>query len=136
MSLEVNLEKMERFAARIWRKHNKEDPISQLSFTEYDYLKVIQMAPAPLRLTDLATELGVSKPSATNMVKRLERKDLVSRIPCAEDGRAQRLIPTENALHHLQSEAVIYREMAEEMAKKLSVEEAAFLNVLLTKAMK
>lgn len=136
MTLEVNLEKLERLAARIWREHNKEDPISQLSFTEYDYLKVIQVAKEPIRLTDLASELGVSKPSASNMVKRLERKELVTRIPCPEDGRAQRLIPTENALYHLKSEAVVYGEMASEIADKLSTEEAAFLDILLTKALK
>ncbi len=136
MSLEVNLEKLERFAAKIWRMHNKEDPLSQLSFNEYDYLKVIQLSPEPIRMTDLAAELEVTKPSVSTMTKRLERKGLVARIPCPEDGRAQRLVLTEQAQHHLGTEAVVYGAMAKQLGEKLSEEETAFLNVLLNKALK
>ncbi len=67
--LEKNLEKMERFAAKVWRKYGKEDPLAQLSFNEYDYLKVIQNSPQAIRLTDLAIALEVTKPSASNMIK-------------------------------------------------------------------
>ncbi|QSA19761.1 MarR family transcriptional regulator, partial [Vibrio furnissii] len=42
---------MERFTSKVWRKYSKEDPIAQLSFNEYDYLKVIQGAQEAIRLT-------------------------------------------------------------------------------------
>ncbi len=58
MSLGIQLEKLERFTAKVWRKYSKEDPIAQLSFNEYDYLKVIQGAQEAIRLTDLAAETG------------------------------------------------------------------------------
>lgn len=42
----------------------------------------------PARLTVLAAEEGVSQPSMTQLVQRLEKQGLVSRVRCPEDGRA------------------------------------------------
>ncbi|OON77266.1 MarR family winged helix-turn-helix transcriptional regulator [Streptomyces tsukubensis] len=42
----------------------------------------------PTRLTVLATEEGVSQPSMTQLVQRLERLGLVTRVRCPDDGRA------------------------------------------------
>lgn len=134
--LTENLEKIERFAAKIWRVHSKEDPIGQLSFNEYDYLKVIQLAPEPIRLTDLAQEMEVTKPSATNMVKRLERKGLVERKVCVEDARSKRVALTDQATLGLKEESKVYGIMSKGIEKKLSKEEAFQLNQLLSKALK
>ncbi|WP_394247745.1 MarR family winged helix-turn-helix transcriptional regulator [Vibrio profundi] len=134
--LTENLEKIERFAAKIWRVHSKEDPIGQLSFNEYDYLKVIQSAPEPIRLTDLAQEMEVTKPSATNMVKRLERKGLVERKVCIEDARSKRVALTAQATLGLKEESKVYGIMSKGIEKKLSKEEAFQLNQLLSKALK
>ncbi|RZR10643.1 MarR family transcriptional regulator [Vibrio vulnificus] len=135
MILSTHLEKMERFAAKVWRKHSKDDPILQLSFSEYDYLKVIQNAQEPIRITDLALEMEVSKPSATNMVTRLERKGLVSRAHCLHDARVKRVALTEKALHYLAQEAMVYRILAEQVAGQLSDEEQQQLVSLLSKAL-
>ncbi|USD59916.1 MarR family transcriptional regulator [Vibrio sp. SCSIO 43140] len=136
MSIEVNLEKMERLTAKVWRSYCKEDPLSHLSFNEYDYLKTVQASLEPIRLTDLAKELEVSKPSATNMVKRLEKKGLVERLPCPEDARAKRVILTEKARIPLASETEIYGAVAEKLKVNLSQSEFASLNQLLTKALR
>lgn len=130
-----NLEKIERFAAKIWRVHSKEDPIAQLSFNEYDYLKVIQFASEPMRLTDLAQEMEVTKPSVTNMVQRLERKGLVQRKTCVEDARSKRVALTEKAVIGLEDESRVYGIMAQGLEKKLSKEETAQLSLLLSKAL-
>ncbi|MGR5093429.1 MarR family winged helix-turn-helix transcriptional regulator [Vibrio maritimus] len=135
MSIEVNLEKMERLTAKVWRSYCKEDPLSHLSFNEYDYLKTVQASLEPIRLTDLAKELEVSKPSATNMVKRLEKKGLVERLPCPEDARAKRVILTEKARIPLASETEIYGAVAEKLKVNLSESEFTSLNQLLTKAL-
>ncbi|MBW3694211.1 MarR family transcriptional regulator [Vibrio sp. T187] len=134
--LAKNLEKIERFASKIWRVHSKEDPIGQLSFNEYDYLKVIQSAPEPIRLTDLAKEMEVTKPSATNMVQRLERKGLVERKACVEDARAKRVALTEKAELGLEEESRVYGIMAQGIEKRLSKDEVQQLNLLLNKALK
>ncbi|USD41653.1 MarR family transcriptional regulator [Vibrio sp. SCSIO 43135] len=136
MALESNLEKLERFSSKVWRKYSKEDPLCHLSFNEYDYLKVVQCAPEPIRLTDLASEMEVSKPSASNMVKRLERKGLVARIDCEQDARSKRFVLTKTALEHLSYETKVYQIIAEKVSKGLESAEVEQLNTLLNKVLK
>jgi DNA-binding MarR family transcriptional regulator len=136
MSIEVNLERLERLTAKVWRSYSKEDPLSHLSFNEYDYLKTVQAFEEPIRLTDLARELEVSKPSATNMVKRLEKKGLVERLACPEDARAKRVVLTEKARIPLASELEIYSVVADKLKVNLTDSEFTSLNHLLTKALK
>ena len=134
--LNQNLEKIERFASKIWRTQVNEDPICQLSFNEYDYLKVIQSSPEPIRLTDLAIEMQVTKPSATTMVQRLERKGLVERKASLEDARSKLVVLTSKAEFGLEEESKIYQVMAQILESRLSEQESQQLNLLLNKALK
>ncbi len=134
--LNQNLEKIERFASKIWRTQVNEDPICQLSFNEYDYLKVIQASPEPIRLTDLAIEMQVTKPSATTMVQRLERKGLVERKASLEDARSKLVVLTSKAEVGLEEESKIYQVMAQILESRLSEQESHQLNLLLNKALK
>ncbi|MEZ8720778.1 MarR family winged helix-turn-helix transcriptional regulator [Vibrio pomeroyi] len=134
--LNQNLEKIERFASKIWRTQVNEDPICQLSFNEYDYLKVIQASPDPIRLTDLAIEMQVTKPSATTMVQRLERKGLVERKASLEDARSKLVVLTNKAELGLEEESKIYQVMAQILESRLSEQESKQLNLLLDKALK
>ncbi|ROO68495.1 MarR family transcriptional regulator [Vibrio crassostreae] len=134
--LNQNLEKIERFASKIWRTQVNEDPICQLSFNEYDYLKVIQSSPEPIRLTDLAIEMQVTKPSATTMVQRLERKGLVERKASLEDARSKLVVLTNKAELGLEEESKIYQVMAQILESRLSEQESQQLNLLLNKALK
>jgi DNA-binding MarR family transcriptional regulator len=56
------------------------------SFTSVSTLAALDSA-GPSRLTDLAVREGVSQPSMTSLVSRLERQGLVSRGTDASDGR-------------------------------------------------
>ncbi|MFV8463462.1 MarR family winged helix-turn-helix transcriptional regulator [Vibrio chagasii] len=134
--LNQNLEKIERFASKVWRTQVNEDPICQLSFNEYDYLKVIQASPEPIRLTDLAIEMQVTKPSATTMVQRLERKGLVERKASLEDARSKLVVLTQKAELGLEEESKIYQVMAQILESRLSDQESKQLNQLLDKALK
>ncbi|MEZ8825213.1 MarR family transcriptional regulator [Vibrio sp. 10N.261.55.A7] len=134
--LSDNLEKIERFASKVWRIQSKKDPMGQLSFNEYDYLKIIQSAKDAIRLTDLAKEMQVTKPSATNMVKRLERKGLVLRQDCMEDARSKRIVLTNKAEQGLADESRVYGIMADKMQSKLTNEQAEQLSKLLDIALK
>ncbi|RIH70216.1 MarR family transcriptional regulator [Vibrio splendidus] len=134
--LDQSLEKIERFASKIWRTQVNEDPICQLSFNEYDYLKVIQASLEPIRLTDLAIEMLVTKPSATTMVQRLERKGLVERKASLEDARSKLVILTQKAEVGLEEESKIYQVMAQILESRLSEQESHQLNLLLNKALK
>ena len=42
----------------------------------------------PIRLTTLAAREGISQPSMTQLIQRLERAGLVARLPDPDDGRA------------------------------------------------
>ncbi len=134
--LSQNLEKIERFASKVWRTQVNEDPICQLSFNEYDYLKVIQASPEPIRLTDLAVEMQVTKPSATTMVQRLERKGLVERKASLEDARSKLVVLTHKAELGLEEESKVYQVMAQILESRLSEQESKQLNQLLDKALK
>tara|TARA_Y100001956_G_scaffold62512_1_gene62576 strand:- start:7392 stop:7802 length:411 start_codon:yes stop_codon:yes gene_type:complete len=136
MSLESYLMELERFCAKAWRVHAKEDSLSGLSFNEYDYLKLIEEHQQGIRITDLADEMKVTKPSASNMVARLEKKGLVKRVSCAEDGRAKRVKLTEQVVKDLSYEQVVYQRIAEKMGKKLTSEEVSSLVRLLEKSLK
>lgn len=50
----------------------------------------------PLRLTTLAAKEGVSQPSMTQLIQRLERQDLVTRLADPDDGRAALIGITEH----------------------------------------
>lgn len=136
MTLENSLIELERFCSKAWRVYAKEDPLSLLSFNEFDYLRVIQTSSEGMRITDLADEMKVSKPSASNMVARLEKKGLVLRVPCNEDARSKRVMLTEKVIQDLSLEQVVYKEIAQAMNAKLSAKEAEQLVSLLEKSLK
>ncbi|EGR0744986.1 MarR family transcriptional regulator [Vibrio parahaemolyticus] len=135
MALEESLIDLERFCAKDWRVYAKEDPLSHLSFNEFDYLRVIQVFPEGVRITDLADELQVTKPSASNMVVRLEKKGLVKRIACNEDARAKRVLLTEEVAEKMSLEQIVYKDISDQMMLKLNEQEAKQLQSLLNKAL-
>jgi len=119
-----------------WRVHAKDDPLSSLSFNEFDYLKVIQYSSEPIRITDLASEMMVTKPSASNMVVRLERKALVRRISCLEDARAKRVVLTDKAIEGLSTEDSVLKIITEKLENKVSKQESEQLVKILSKMLK
>ncbi|ENG7570645.1 MarR family transcriptional regulator [Vibrio parahaemolyticus] len=135
MALEESLIDLERFCAKAWRVYAKEDPLSHLSFNEFDYLRVIQVFPEGVRITDLADELQVTKPSASNIVVRLEKKGLVKRIACNEDARAKRILLTEDVAEKMSLEQIVYKDISDQMMLKLNEQEAKQLQSLLNKAL-
>ena len=134
MLLEESLIELERFCYKAWRAYAKEDPLCHLSFNEFDYLKAIQQHPSGVRITDLAQDLNVTKPSASNMVARLEKKGLVRCIACMEDARAKLVVLTETVIKDMSLELVVYQQIATDLNKNLSPQEAEQLVLLLNKA--
>ncbi|GAB2636914.1 MarR family winged helix-turn-helix transcriptional regulator [Vibrio panuliri] len=136
MHLEESLMDLERFCSKAWRQHGNDDPMCQLSFNEFDYLKVIEQYPEGVRITDLAQELYVTKPSASTMVSRLAKKNLVRTIACREDARAKRVVLTDWVIKNMSFERVVYQQIASDLNAQLSEEEAMKLVELLNKALK
>ncbi|NVD07458.1 MarR family transcriptional regulator [Vibrio sp. JPW-9-11-11] len=135
MKLENSLIELERFCAKAWRIHAKEDPLARLSFNEYDYLRVIEGYPQGVRITDLAEEMKVTKPSASAMVVRLQKKGLVKRVHCGQDARAKRVVLTSKVIAEISMEQKVYQQIAAAMTAKLSDDEATQLVQLLTKSL-
>ncbi|MEZ8096591.1 MarR family winged helix-turn-helix transcriptional regulator [Photobacterium swingsii] len=134
MQLKTSLEHIERYSAKLWRLHCKENKNEiSLSFNEYDYLKVIQYADESMRLTDIATKLEVSKPSASAMIVRLEKRGLIARLACPEDARVNHVVLTDKAKVELDHDDAIYANFSDEIAGALSPQEYQQLESLLAK---
>jgi DNA-binding MarR family transcriptional regulator len=59
--------------------------------TSFEYYVLAMLSEAPgrtLRMTDLAAQTSATLPRLSHVVKRLEARGLVERLPCPEDRRA------------------------------------------------
>ncbi len=75
---------------------------SEITFLGWRTLVILGDEDEPLRLREIAERLGASAPSTSRLVRRLERRGLVSTAPDAVDGRGVRvgLSPQGAALRH------------------------------------
>ena len=61
------------------------------ALTHFEYFALAMLSEAPertLRMTALAQRTNATLPRLSHVVRRLERRGLVHRFPCPEDGRA------------------------------------------------
>lgn len=72
------------------KKHN----ISELSLKQIQYLKKFDR-PKYVTISQLAAELGLSKPTVTEMVKKFIRLDYIQKEQCTRDARVYYLFLTE-----------------------------------------
>jgi DNA-binding MarR family transcriptional regulator len=59
--------------------------------TLFDYWVLAMLSEAPkgtLRMTELASRTSATPPRLSHVVKRLEDRELLVRVPCRQDGRA------------------------------------------------
>ncbi|WP_264007093.1 MarR family winged helix-turn-helix transcriptional regulator, partial [Mycobacterium branderi] len=81
----------------------------------------------PVRLTTLASKEGVSQPSMTQLVQRLERAGLVTRLPDPDDGRACLIGITEAGQALLDDRKRLRRERLAALMTTLTAEEQSAL---------
>ena len=129
MNVAQSLMTLDRYIARRWRD-NPVQEASNLTYTEYDYLETISEAKA-IRLSDLAEQMKVSKPTASNMVRRLENKELLSRKPCQNDRRATYLALSPQGENILLRDRQFYNQLLNELLQTLSEEDRNILQNLL-----
>jgi DNA-binding MarR family transcriptional regulator len=77
----------------------------------------------PIRLTTLAAKEAVSQPSMTQLIQRLERLDLVTRLPDPDDGRAALIGITEHGQEVIDDRKRVRRERLTELLATLTPEE-------------
>ncbi|MCR6482836.1 MarR family transcriptional regulator [Amycolatopsis sp. OK19-0408] len=88
-----------------------------------------------LRLTTLATAEGVSQPSMSQLVQRLERQGLVTRISDPEDGRASLVALTDPGRTLLADRRRDRHERLAELLATLPAEDAATLRLAMNVAL-
>src|SRR5262245_12899591 len=81
----------------------------------------------PIRLTVLAAKEGVSQPSMTQLIQRLERQDLVARLADPDDGRAALIGVTEHGQALLNERKRMRRERLTALLATLTPEEESAL---------
>ncbi|PXX12223.1 MarR family winged helix-turn-helix transcriptional regulator [Mycolicibacterium moriokaense] len=81
----------------------------------------------PVRLTTLAAREGVSQPSMTQLIQRLERLDLVARLADPDDGRAALIGITEHGQALLNDRKRMRRDRLKALMATLTPEEESAL---------
>ena len=81
----------------------------------------------PVRLTALAAKEGVSQPSMTQLIQRLERLGLVARLADPDDGRAALIGITEDGQTLLNDRKRMRRERLKALMATLTAEEESAL---------
>ncbi|SDN40752.1 MarR family winged helix-turn-helix transcriptional regulator [Actinacidiphila guanduensis] len=70
-----------------------------LTFFEYSVMAFLSERPeVTLRMSELARLTNASQSRLSNVVKRLEQRGLVRRVPCPDDGRSTLAVLTEEGL--------------------------------------
>jgi DNA-binding MarR family transcriptional regulator len=81
----------------------------------------------PSRLTVLATKEGVSQPSMTQLIQRMERQGLVTRMTDTEDGRVALVALTEEGIAVLEARKQVRRDRLADLLTTLTADEARAL---------
>lgn len=107
MNLENSLIKFQRIISRTWDAQAFDNKEHSLSYSEFEYLLCVHIAenaeidPESIEhddsthLSALASEMQVQKSSASSMVNKLEKRELIYRATCQYDARAQHILLTE-----------------------------------------
>lgn len=77
----------------------------------------------PLRLTTLAAKEGITQPSMTQLIKRLESQGLVARLADPEDGRATLIGITAHGREFIEDRKRTRRQRLDELMATLSPED-------------
>lgn len=110
------------------------DAWGELTNAEYGVLYALTKDPQGVRITDLGQDVLLTQTGLTRLAARLVKKKLVERIPDPDDGRATRLVLTEDGRSAQRSIAIVHtREIAATMTENLSVDELLQLRELCAK---
>ena len=83
----------------------------------------------PQRVTVLATAAGVSQPSMSQLVQRLEQQGLVTRVSDPDDGRAALIGITDAGKAHMADRLQALRGRSADLQATLSAEDEASLTL-------
>ncbi len=101
-----------RLLARLARVAERACQESGISLPQYRLL--VSISSRPQRASDLAIQVGVSRPTLTSLVDGLAHSNLLRRVPVPSDGRGIQLEPTdEGRVAIRRAESVLSRRLLE-----------------------
>jgi DNA-binding MarR family transcriptional regulator len=125
MNLEDSLIKFQRIISRTWDIQTFDNKENNLSYSEFEYLLCVHIAENAeidpesdkhddsTHLSALAAEMQVQKSSASLMVNKLEKRELIYRATCQYDARAQHILLTEKGRKlFLSIQSYVYKDLA------------------------
>lgn len=123
MELEKLIFKVNSHLYSLYRKYsaNCED-IVNISYSEYFYVEALNIL-EDATYSDLAQYLNLSKPSVTNMVKKLIAKGLIYKIQSEKDRRKSYLYLTDKGKLLLEQDYNVVNEFTQEIKDSLTEDE-------------
>ena len=133
-SLQKVVESISALMAEMESQAFADERFAELSMRQTLYLNTILRLEHP-NFSDLARELGVTKPSVTAIVSTLIRKGYVQKVQDGEDRRAYHILPTRKAEEFNQIHTAIHKRLADFLSAQLDANEVQQLAGLLGKSL-
>jgi DNA-binding MarR family transcriptional regulator len=111
-----------------------QDQFADLSMRQVYYLETILRMESPT-FSDVAQNLGFTKPSVTAIVDKLIRKGYVEKIQSEKDRRTYHIVPTKKAAEFSQLHENTHRRMAQLFTQNLNEAEIQQLAGLFQKVL-
>lgn len=108
-----------------------------LTGSQFKILMILYHAPAgSVRQADIEAKFSMTNPTVTELVQKLEAKNLVKRMPRPEDKRSKVLVLTDRAIGMKEELLALADDLEQQMTRKLSDDECDQLAKLLIKILK
>lgn len=118
-----------RLLARLARVAERACQESGISLPQYRLL--VSVSGQPQRASELAIQVGVSRPTLTSLVDGLEQNNLLRRVPVPTDRRGIQLEPTdEGRIAMLRAEEVLSRRMLELVPREVAATVAPVISAV------
>lgn len=98
-----------------------------ITATEAHILEAIAKAGESVTVSDIAAALNVALPTATVALKKLEGKGLITRAPCADDGRRSLISLTEHGAKLNKAHAYFHKKLVQGISSGFTEEEKEIL---------
>lgn len=129
------LSKLSNSLAEMEELARAESNLKELTISQMHYLEVISQLTNP-NVTELATEMQLSKPTVTVALEKLLQKGFVTKVVSDEDRRSSHLHLTKKGMQINLMHEKAHTRFAELMAESLETSELEQLTLLLEKLTK
>jgi DNA-binding MarR family transcriptional regulator len=116
-------EYLQRVGAELFQEAFRTQGIQNLTVQHLRYLELIEGSPG-LSPGDLAETFKVTKPTVSNIIRRLEQQGLIEKENGVDDRRTWLLSPTERTRRIFEKRRDMYGKLAAHVTRALSEKEA------------